>query len=211
MNNYTIDDIKSLDFREGERDWCVYKHTLKNSNLCYIGQTNNIKNRWKPSAYKCCTKFYNAILHYGWDNFTHEILKDHLTLDEANEWEEYYIKVYNSQKDGFNLSSGGLNHLPSEETRQKMSNTRKGVPHSAQHNAAISKALTGSKQMEEHKKNNRLAQHRKPVQCIETGAIYESLSEAARQTGILGETISRQIRGKQKSTKGLHWRFINEL
>jgi len=192
-----------------QQTWCVYKHTLKDTNLCYIGQTNNISQRWKPSAYKTCPKFYAAIKKYGWVNFSHEILKDGLTLDEANHWEEYYITFYNSQVNGWNLDSGGLNHLHSEATKQKMSNTRKGVPHSEEHNKAISLALKGYKQSEEHKRNNRLAQHRKPVQCIETQIIYDSLAEAERQTGILGETISRQIRGKQKSTKGLHWRFID--
>lgn len=94
--NYNINDIKSLSFKEGVREWCIYKHTLIGTDLCYIGQTNDIKTRWKPSAYKTCTKFYNAINKYGWNNFKHEILKDNLTIDEANEWEEYYIKAYNS-------------------------------------------------------------------------------------------------------------------
>ena len=192
-----------------EQTWCVYKHTLKDSHLCYVGQTNNTAQRWKPSAYKTCPKFYSAIQEYGWDNFTHEILKDNLTLEEANYWEEYYITFYNSQTEGWNLDSGGLNHLHSEATKQKMSATRKGVPHSEDHKKAISLALRGYKQTEEHKRNNRLAQHRKPVQCIETQVIYDSLAEAERQTGILGETISRQIRGIQKSTKGLHWRFVD--
>lgn len=91
-----------------------------------------------------------------------------------------------------------------------MSKTRKGVPHSQEHSQAISEALKGQKKTNEHIRNNQLAQHRKIVQCIETGKVYESLAEAERETGILGETISRQIRGKQKTTKGLHWRFLNE-
>ena len=191
-------------------DWCVYKHTCTITNLSYIGQTNNISARWKPSAYKNCVKFYNAIQKYGWDNFTHEILEENLTLEQANEREEYYIKFYNSIENGYNLLSGGQNRLASEETKQKMSNTRKGVPHSLEHSQAISKALTGYKQTEEHKRNNRMAQHRKPVQCIETGEMYDSLAEAERQTGIFGESISRQIKGQQKTTKGLHWRFVEE-
>ena len=190
--------------------WCIYKHTSKTSGKVYIGQTNNINVRWKPGAYRNCAKFYAAIQKYGWDDFEHEILEDNLTLEEANQRETYYIQLYDSINNGYNLNTGGDNHLASEETRNKMSQTRKGVPHSPEHNLAISKALTGYKQTEEHKLHNRLAQHRRPVECIETGIIYESLSEAQRQTGILGETISRQIRGKQKSTQGLHWRFINE-
>ena len=208
---YGINEIQSLSFKEGVRSWCVYKHTLKETGQIYIGQTNNIKNRWKPSAYKQCIKFYNAIQKYGWDNFDHEILADGLTLEEANELETKFIIEYDSINNGFNLNTGGDNKLASPETKEKMSKTRKGVPKSKQHKQAISEALTGYKQTEEHKKHNRKAQHRKSVECIETGEKYDSLAEAERQTGILGETISRQIRGIQKSTQGLHWRFINDI
>lgn len=208
---YGINEIQSLSFKDGVRSWCVYKHTLKETGQIYIGQTNNIKNRWKPSAYKQCIKFYNAIQKYGWDNFDHEILADSLTLEEANELETKFIIEYDSINNGFNLNTGGDNKLASPETKEKMSKTRKGVPKSEQHKQAISEALTGYKQTEEHKKHNRKAQHRKSVECIETGEKYDSLAEAERQTGILGETISRQIRGIQKSTQGLHWRFINDI
>ena len=209
--SYGINDIQSLSFKDGVRSWCVYKHTLKETGQVYIGQTNNIKNRWKPSAYKNCIKFYNAIQKYGWDNFEHEILANELTLEEANELETKFIIEYDSINNGFNLNTDGDNKLASQETKEKMSKTRKGIPKSEQHKQAISEALTGYKQTEEHKKRNRKAQHRKSIECIETGEKYDSLAEAERQTGILGETISRQIRGIQKTTQGLHWRFINDI
>lgn len=189
--------------------WVVYVHTLIIDGRKYIGQTNDIHTRWKPSAYKTCTKFYNAIQEYGWNNFTHEILYDNLTLEEANKLEEELIAKYDTINNGFNLEYGGLNHLHSEETKIKMSNMRKGVPKSEEHKQAISKALKEHKRTPEHNRNNQLAQHRKEVQCIETGIIYESLADAERKTGILGETISRNCRGKQKTASGLHWRFIN--
>lgn len=194
-----------------EQTWCIYKHTLTLTGQVYIGQTNNIKARWKPSAYKNCVKFYNAIQAHGWENFIHEIIIDNLTLDEANKMETYYIELYDSINNGFNLNTGGDNKIASEETRLKMSKTRKDVPKSEEHKQAISNALKGYKQTEEHKFNNRKSQHRKSVECIETGEKYPSLAEAERQTGILGETISRQIRGKQKSTQELHWRFIDDI
>lgn len=209
--SYTANDIKSLTFREGVRSWCIYKHTLIQTGQVYIGQTNNIKTRWKPSAYKNCVKFYNAIQKYGWDNFIHEILIDNLTLEEANKLETQYILKYDSINKGFNLNSGGDNKIASQETREKMSKTRKGIPKTQKHKQAISNALKGYIQTEEHKFNNKKAQHRKSVECIETGKQYASLAEAERQTGILAETISRQIRGKQNSTQGLHWRFINDI
>lgn len=189
--------------------WVVYVHTLKFDGRKYIGQTNDIHARWKPSAYKTCTKFYRAIQEYGWENFTHEVLYDNLTLEEANQLEEQLIAQYDTINNGFNLDFGGLNHLHSQETKQKMSDTRKGVPKSEEHKKAIGKALKKYKRTSEHNRNNQLAQHRKEVQCLETGIIYESLADAERKTGILRETISRNCRGKQKSASGYHWRFIN--
>lgn len=192
-----------------DKNWCVYKHTLRLDGRVYIGQTNNIKARWKPSAYKNCINFYAAIQKYGWENFDHEILYNNLTLDEANELEEKTIIEYDSINKGFNLSSGGLNHFVSPQTKLKMSETRKGVAKTEAHKRAISAALKQYERTAEHNRNNQLAQHRKEVMCIETGIVYESLSEAERLTGVLGESISRQCRGKQKTAGGLHWRFIN--
>lgn len=100
-------------------DYYIYKHTNKANGKCYIGQTKNIKWRWYPANYKCCSKFYRAILKYGWDNFTHEILK---ICDEANVdyFETYYIKFYDSIQNGYNLDSGGCkNKTQSQETIQK--------------------------------------------------------------------------------------------
>ena len=49
----------------------------------------------------------------------------------------------------------------------------------------------------------------KPVKCIETGIIYASIKEAARQTGLAKNKISYCCRGIRKRTGGYHWKFIN--
>ena len=193
-----------------QQEWFVYAHILKADGRRYIGQTNNLSARWKPSAYKNCVKFYNAITLYGWDAFEHTVLEENLTLEQANEREEYYIALYNTIENGFNLLSGGMNRLASQETKNKMSQTRKGVPKSEAHKEAIAKALKGKKKTPEAIRNNQLAQHRKIVKCIETNIIYESLADAERKTGILSETISRCCRGKQKTASGFHWEFVQE-
>lgn len=46
----------------------------------------------------------------------------------------------------------------------------------------------------------------KQVQCIETGKIYFSTSEVARQFGLKG--IRDHLMGKSKSFAGYHWRYI---
>lgn len=48
----------------------------------------------------------------------------------------------------------------------------------------------------------------KKVQCIETQIIYNSASEAMRQTGINGGNIGRCCQGKRKTAGGLHWQYI---
>ena len=108
-----------------QQEWFVYAHILKADGRRYIGQTNNLNARWKPSAYKNCVKFYNAITLYGWDAFEHVVLEENLTLEQANEREEYYIALYDTIENGFNLLSGGMNRLASQETKNKMSQTRK--------------------------------------------------------------------------------------
>jgi len=107
---------------------CVYCHTCKINGKKYVGQTkhgDDPNKRWRDGThYESNQYFTNAINKYGWENFDHEILKEHLTIEEANYWEEYYTAQYksNDPEFGYNLTSGGKKPLEiSEETRQKCS------------------------------------------------------------------------------------------
>lgn len=46
------------------------------------------------------------------------------------------------------------------------------------------------------------------VLCVETDTIYNSASEAARQTGIAQANISACCNGKRKTAGGYHWKFV---
>ena len=50
--------------------------------------------------------------------------------------------------------------------------------------------------------------HKKRIKCIETNEVYESASEAMRQTGI--KTIDMCARGKCKTAGGYHWEYVEE-
>lgn len=70
--------------------WTVYKHTNKINGKSYIGITSRKpEQRWGKNGinYGSVNKthgcFYDAILKYGWDNFTHDILVEGLSYDEA--------------------------------------------------------------------------------------------------------------------------------
>lgn len=129
-----------------EKKWCVYKHTNKINGKVYIGQTGQeVNKRWKNGAgYVESAYFYSAIQKNGWDNFEHEILKNNLTKEEANELEIYYIKFYNSNNTnfGYNLTAGGDVNILSEESRKKLSNSLKGRKLSEESRQKISESLS---------------------------------------------------------------------
>lgn len=93
----------------------IYKYVSPSGKI-YIGQTKRTKADRSGgkfgSCYRNSTYFYNAILKYGIDNFSYEIIEENLTKEEANEREKYYIKFYNSNNPeyGYNLTSGGEGH-----------------------------------------------------------------------------------------------------
>lgn len=116
--------------------YVVYAHINKTSGKIYIGQTNNIKRRWRDNGIEYYTygksdkdqsPFWKAIQSYGWDNFNHIILKENLTLEEANYWEEYYMNFYHSKyyENGYNVRDAGSNGKLSEQTKEKLSKIAK--------------------------------------------------------------------------------------
>lgn len=110
-----------------EKTYCIYKHTSP-SGKSYIGQTNDFSRRIRmhKSVASGCTAFARAVKKYGFENFTSEILEEHLTLEDANNKERLYIIEYNSiVPNGYNLLSGGNNSSHCEETRNKIGNATK--------------------------------------------------------------------------------------
>lgn len=90
----------------------IYKITNQLDNLCYIGQSVNISDRWKQHA-KCGlgidtpanNKLYKAMMEDGLWNFSFEILET-CSKEELNEKEKYYIQLYQSYEYGYNLNTG---------------------------------------------------------------------------------------------------------
>lgn len=102
-----------------EKRFKVYKHTNKVNGKVYIGITSQkLNDRFKNGNGYFGTYFANAIKKYGWNNFTHEILIEGLTKDEAFEKERYFIEAYqsNNRNNGYNITSGGdgARDLPAE-------------------------------------------------------------------------------------------------
>lgn len=92
----------------------IYKIENLINNKCYIGQSVNIKRRWK--AHKEASKniknktydfpLYKAIRKYGLENFSFEILEI-CSENLLNEKEKYYVKYFDSYNNGYNQDEGG--------------------------------------------------------------------------------------------------------
>lgn len=101
---------------------------------CYLtsGRKNGANIRWKHHINRAlrndkgCPYLYNAILKYGIENFTMEILIK-CDLSKLDYYEKYFIEIYNTKyPNGYNIESGGnKNKNLHENTRLKISESTK--------------------------------------------------------------------------------------
>ena len=58
-----------------------------------------------------------------------------------------------------------------------------------------------------HDKGMNRKDQSKKILCVETGEIFESISDASRKTGVDFRLISAVCLGKRKTTGGYHWAY----
>lgn len=128
------------------KEWLIYCHKNKLNGKKYIGQTNDLKRRIGKEGYGYLTKnnkgeyhqpaFAAAIEKYGWENFETSILKEHLTSEEANYYEKCYIEEHKTTQPefGYNIRQGGSNSSLSEETKEKIRESKKHLSEEAREN-----------------------------------------------------------------------------
>jgi group I intron endonuclease len=112
----------------------------------WVGQTwGSIKRRfWRHCNEEGCPKLYRAIQKYGKDNFKIEAFLSVWLQEEADYYEEYFITLYDSINNGYNLLPGGGNHRHSPETGAKISKSNTGKKRSEEFCKALSEARKGS-------------------------------------------------------------------
>ena len=201
----------------------VYAHINKKNFHVYIGITQNIKNRWAGNgkSYKSCRKFYNAILKYGWDNFEHVILINSVNRKFACQMERVLIALFKSQNMCYNISEGGEGNYGVQHTdtfKANVSARFKGVPKSAEHRLKISignKGKPKSKEASMKSGKSRSLNYRNnsgyKLLCIRDGVIikvYNTIVEAAEDTGALVTHINRCLKGLRKHTRGYSWKKL---
>jgi group I intron endonuclease len=114
----------------------IYKATNTINQKSYVGKTENTFDKRKSDHLTDAKRdkgfaFHSAIRKYGEENFVWEIVEDNISDDAVlNQKEEYYISLYESfGPKGYNMTKGGEGQkgwVPSEETRAKWSEQRRG-------------------------------------------------------------------------------------
>lgn len=197
-------------------------HTNKINGKMYIGQTSqkDPKDRWKNGkAYtKSCPYIHHAIQKYGWENFETTIIeKGEFTRKEVNDKEDYWINYYGTRNKnkGYNIAPGGYKGLPPLALEKALDWMRNNPEF------GLDRARDMHKWQEENPEemlrlrriNSAKATEarKRKVQCIETGIIYESATEAARKVPKTSQgKICMVCRGQRNTSGGYHWCYIDE-
>ncbi len=119
----------------------------------YVGQTvRSWEERWYEHCHSCREVIDKAIRKYGVENFEICILEETDNLEDLNKLEtEHILKQGTLSHSGYNLNTGGKNHIPTAETRAKLSAIHKGNKYrlglklSPEHIAKIVAANKGNK------------------------------------------------------------------
>jgi len=276
---------------KSNESYCVYIHTNLINNKQYVGQTKrSAYSRWGEHGENYCrtnkhgeyTKFGEAIIEYGWDNFSHEIIFDNLTSEEADVLEISLINELDTFNNGYNSTLGGKGEFyapwdnedyynqmvqvgkklwedqefidkmsllskqrwlnfdtreymikrmkeswQDEELKKRFSKIRhnalKKVWERPEYRQFQSENMSKRnkeelwtkpefremhiQQMKKRWENGELQKICKPVICIDTGIVYNSVNAASRDTHISNTSIIACCKGKCESVKGTHWQY----
>jgi len=213
----------------------IYKWTCNMSGKSYIGQTTNELRREKEflSEYEIYTnensKIDKARKKYGLNKGTwsKSILKrlwcksgkEEKLRERLNYWEIYYIKEFDTFKNGYNSTDGGNTTQISNETRIMLSEkaTQQHLKNNKHITKDVSKKISEKNKNHKHNSNN-IAKtiYKIPVYKIDKNTKeiiekYESIEKAGKENNINSNSIREVCRGNvRKTAGGFIWKFCDK-
>lgn len=199
----------------------------------YIGMAQDIEARWR--THKCELRNGNHInkhLQKAWNKYGENAFAfyvvEEVEKSELQSSEIAWIAKLGTFENGYNLTAGGegqygrtltedqKRHLSeinmgknnpnyglkrSKETRHRMSESMMG-----KHTGALSESH--KKAISDGNKGKKHPWFNKPVIHVETGKIYNSISDAAEKTGFSISGISKVCVNQRKTIYKQHFKFI---
>lgn len=185
--------------------YCLYAHQNLINSKVYIGISKDVKKRWRnrEKGYLHCDKIYNAFQKYGWDNFSHIVIDEGLTKEEACKREQAMIFLFKFSDMSYNITDGGEGTsgiTRSEEHKQILRDRMTGRVVSDETRAKLSKThrelhLTGKKI------------YAFDISTKELVKEYPTIGDAAIDVGVSVSNIIRAAKGKRPSSGGYIWNY----
>lgn len=143
----------------------------------YIGQAGDVKARWTSHRYRLRHGIGSPHLQHAWDKYGEEAFEffviEECEAENLDEREIYWIKEYDSFRNGYNLTEGGggmRGYKMSEESKRRISEATKGRYISAEHMDACQ---TGAAKW--RRENPDFGA--KKVICLTTGEVFRSRAD----------------------------------
>lgn len=198
----------------------IYKITSPTKRV-YIGQAENIQNRFNQYRFisnsRSQTKLNRSFKKHGIKNHSFEIIEECLLEDllcRERYWQDFY-DVLNGGLNCLLTSCGDEKLVMSEETKQKISNTKKNTPQTeAQKKYNRSKFGRKITKHPEWIKNNSESRKKPIVQYSIDGDFikdWKSAQDVENELGLSRKAISKNLRGGSKSAYGFIWKYKNNV
>lgn len=187
----------------------VYLISNNVNGKCYVGSTIHLDQRRKQhfsrlEHNKHVNKhLQNAYNKYGREAFEFEVLEiidiDDSIKENLLMREQFWIDNLKPAYNILPVAGSNLGYHHTEETKQKISNSTKGVKKSESHAKHIREGQKGRVLSEEHKaKLSQSAKHRKSQSHHSIinidGVVYNSIKEASEKTRVKYNTIQRRLK-----------------
>lgn len=199
--------------------WDNFEHLILFTNLTQ--EEANIKEEELIKLYRATEDKYGYNIKQGGNNYTHsqetkdKIGRANSVALKGKKWTKEQRELMAKKMSGSGNPFYGKHH--SEETKQKISQNRKGKlagadhPFYGQHHSEATKQKISA---------SRQSKHGKAVRCINTGEIFPTMMDAARWCGLANSSTIGQVcnqTGKQKTAgkhpithEKLQWEFITD-
>lgn len=214
----------------------IYIAKNKTNGKIYIGQTvkglhsRKLFHKYGSRVPENQTHIGHAILKYGIEGFEWTELDTASSREELNEKERFWIIRYDSRNRdiGYNIDEGGYRSEISEETRAKISATKRAKMDRGEYtlyqvgkatSAEIKEKIRATKKAQMKPKEKKAVRKRGfgnwnirgiSVRCIETGVVYPSISAAGRAHQVRSCGFTKLFRGERQSVAGFHWERVSE-